>query len=977
MNYIEELLFEKTKDFQEAQVYSDQWKFAKSYLPKVLDTISHIFPHYSLHNSTHSEAIINNIIKILGTDNIRTLSVVDLWLLLAAAYYHDCGMAVSGDDKKELFEDGSEFVRYVEEKQQDQSSPMNQYAVLFEIKGNKIYYKSERLTNDSYEGARFLIADYIRNKHAERSGVKIENEGSLHFPGDPIPERIIRILKSICGCHTRDVSEVMQLHAVESSGCGIEDCHPRFIAAMLRLGDLLDVDSNRVSEVLLSTLGSIPSDSKFYNSTNRAISHIRIDKSIIEITAECNDYNVADLINRWFQWLNDELVFYMKHWHKIIPNEKFGYLPTVGDLKVNLSNYDTFDGKKRPSFDIDSSKAIELLQGAGLYTDSCECIRELLQNSVDATYLRVYKENLGINDIKSLKDACEHYPITVQLQKLDTQSTDNKYTLWGCEITDHGIGMTKDDIKFLSTTGSSGKNKEKIQLIKSVPEFLRPSGTFGIGFQSVFLITNKIKVISRKINKDYYVEAEMYNPSGKERGAILIKTINKDDVDFGTKLYFEFQDENEGHQIFGYEDRYSMSAFNSFDFAKNKYVNLIGMKILDEIVRFANGTFMPVNFIYNGDKKNYVSSKTKIKFDDVDEETGLQLCIDKTSGERGVSYLDSMVYYRNQWVRNYIPSIPYLTFHINILKGSAKDILTLSRNQIRRKHVPILKECILKATIKYLNKKFDSLDTIKKQLASMYLEEYRDYIFEKQINDIIYRDNWKKYEFNVKEKTTDTSEKWTIEKLLESTSIEYIRKEDEVDQLQFNSNGSLYIIKIEYELRRICYFLLRMAQSTYHLSFKKGGYILYKDNKCNLIEDSRESKEDLMYNYLRRDERARELIPCNEKYKVLQIKKKIFSEYQNLEWYLEYPCMICPYIRKYDIEHVSEAICLEYNVDKTVINTVFENRYDEAVTKKQIEEAYLEYKKEWDPIIEKVNSKAKRESINMRSYMCRSYRISL
>ena len=80
MNYIEELLFEKTKDLQEAQVHSDQWKFAKSYLPKVLDTISHIFPHYSLHNSTHSEAIINNIIKILGKDDIRTLSVVDLWL---------------------------------------------------------------------------------------------------------------------------------------------------------------------------------------------------------------------------------------------------------------------------------------------------------------------------------------------------------------------------------------------------------------------------------------------------------------------------------------------------------------------------------------------------------------------------------------------------------------------------------------------------------------------------------------------------------------------------------------------------------------------------------------------------------------------------------------------------------------------------------------------------------------------------------
>ena len=99
MNLIEELLFEKTKDLNDGQIYADQWKFAKSYLPQVLETISHIFPHYSLHNATHSEAIINNIIRILGTDSIKKLSIVDLWLILAAAYYHDCGMAVTGKDK--------------------------------------------------------------------------------------------------------------------------------------------------------------------------------------------------------------------------------------------------------------------------------------------------------------------------------------------------------------------------------------------------------------------------------------------------------------------------------------------------------------------------------------------------------------------------------------------------------------------------------------------------------------------------------------------------------------------------------------------------------------------------------------------------------------------------------------------------------------------------------------------------------------
>lgn len=100
MNLIEELLFEKTKDLNDGQIYADQWKFAKSYLPQVLETISHIFPHYSLHNATHSEAIINNIIRILGTDSIKKLSIVDLWLILAAAYYHDCGMAEQVKIKK-------------------------------------------------------------------------------------------------------------------------------------------------------------------------------------------------------------------------------------------------------------------------------------------------------------------------------------------------------------------------------------------------------------------------------------------------------------------------------------------------------------------------------------------------------------------------------------------------------------------------------------------------------------------------------------------------------------------------------------------------------------------------------------------------------------------------------------------------------------------------------------------------------------
>ena len=962
MNDIERVLFEKTSIFEEGQIYADQWKLAKSYFPRVLDTISHVFPHYTLHDSTHSEAIINNIVRIIGIECIEKLSVVDLWLLLTAAYYHDCGMAVTGEDKIDLFKDGSEFVNFVLEKQKDMRSPMNQYAVLFEIKDNKIYYKNELLTKDSYEGARFLLADYIRNHHAERAGKRIEDEASLHIPGDLIPERIIRILKTICSCHTKDVDEVMKLQPVESSGCGIEDCHPRFVAAMLRLGDLLDVDNDRVSEVLLSTLGSIPYDSKYYIKTNRAITHIRIDRSVIEITAECDDYYVADLINRWFQWLNDELVYYMKRWHKIIPFEGFGYLPTVGDLKVVLSTYDTFDGKKRPGFEIDSSKAIELLQGSGLYTDSCECIRELLQNAADATYFRVYKENPEIKDLKKFKERCANYPIIVKLDRIKQSDSKEQFARWRIQIEDQGIGMTKDDLRFLSRTGSSGRNEEKRQLMQSVPDFLLPSGTFGIGFQSVFLITDMVKIVTRKLNKDSYVWAEMHNPSGKEKGAILIRSINKEDVKYGTTLSFDFQDINEGHKLISSEDRYTVSKFYSFDFAKDKKVDLMGMKVMDEVVRFANGTFIPVDFILDGEKKKYVSQKSKIDFGEIDEETGIQLYIEKATPLSG-GEVESKVYFRNQLVRDCFLHLPFLTFHINVMKGNAKDILTLNRNQIRKEYDPILRQNIYKTIIKHLNKKIDSFDSIRKQLACMCLEMYRGFIDDNEIKGITFRNYWEQFELPLKKDASDEIINVTMNKLLEADLIERVFRDMEMDSLVIVLDGNKYSLNCDYGIwYRVYEFVFQKAlERGFSLCFKKGRLVLSRE-ECDIIENTSDSREDAMFRYLTSGDRARGLFPCSKRYSVLCVNKRPFSKWDDFDVPIDYSCMICPYIRKYDLEISDDPVSLEYDIDEKVIKTVYNNRSDQTVTMEQIRKAYSDFKAEWTPIVEKVNNRAKKES---------------
>ena len=361
MNYIEERLRTITENNKEGRRYYNQWELAKDYMPKVLQSISQYFPHYSLHDETHSESILNNIVKMLGKDKIDRMSVVDLWLLLTSAYYHDTGMYISADDKNKILCPDSKFVEYLAKKQANVSSPMYEYACLFNIKEQKIYYKDEQLTPQNIDALRFLIADYFRNNHAERSAERTGFDLSLNLPGNPIPQRIIKLLGKICRAHTQNQSEVLKLPKVESSGCGTESCHPLYIACLLRLGDLLDIDTNRVSEVLLSTLPSIPADSVDYLATNRDITHIHIDRSVIEMTASCKEYEVATLVDKWFEMIKSEVSFQSKNWHLIVPDASFGALPSTGRMIVELDGYDNFSLDEKPQFKIDDDRAIEML----------------------------------------------------------------------------------------------------------------------------------------------------------------------------------------------------------------------------------------------------------------------------------------------------------------------------------------------------------------------------------------------------------------------------------------------------------------------------------------------------------------------------------------------------------------------------------------------------------------------------------------
>ena len=85
MNIIEKLLQEHSLNTEQS-ILQGQWEFDKKNIPNALKAIAVVFPHYSLHDESHSVSILNNIVKMLSEEVIKKLSCSDLWLLIEAAY---------------------------------------------------------------------------------------------------------------------------------------------------------------------------------------------------------------------------------------------------------------------------------------------------------------------------------------------------------------------------------------------------------------------------------------------------------------------------------------------------------------------------------------------------------------------------------------------------------------------------------------------------------------------------------------------------------------------------------------------------------------------------------------------------------------------------------------------------------------------------------------------------------------------------
>jgi molecular chaperone HtpG len=161
-----------------------------------------------------------------------------------------------------------------------------------------------------------------------------------------------------------------------------------------------------------------------------------------------------------------------------------------------------------------------------LYTHPEVFLRELISNSADALNKIRFQQ---ITD-KEILDADKELSIKIEIDK--------EKQLFSIE--DSGVGMTKDElIKNIGTVAKSG-TLEFLSAIKEQKQALDGNliGQFGVGFYSVFMVTDEVTIETRHAASD----SKGYRWKSKGESSFTIEEIDKPTR--GTKISFKLKVEH-------------------------------------------------------------------------------------------------------------------------------------------------------------------------------------------------------------------------------------------------------------------------------------------------------------------------------------------------------------------------------------------------------------------------------------------------
>jgi molecular chaperone HtpG len=450
-------------------------------------------PEYTLHDQEHLFKVLSLMEKLIPEDLLDNLNIPELILLILSAFFHDLGMAPSQTDL-DIWQ--GKFNR-------DDASPeqTEKYKKFERFKSSYSLNNVSNKTNTEQDKNNdlldsMILVDFIRVNHASniRSVIASEYPKEIKYKTTDLRGPLIKI----CESHYLPTKNLLTLDSSFPCGNGEYVCLP-FIAAILRLADILDFDTDRTPEVLYNAINVTHPISIEEWKKHLSIQNWDISETHIVFHSVCDHPRIEYAVRNFCDMIDDELdgcrgVLSSINDH-IRREELKKYnikLPLIVDRSKISAKRDLLTDKpvyryNNIRFVLNKESIIKILMGSSLYGNSVVALRELLQNSIDTCLLR--------------KSICESNGYTYNPKIIVNLDTREKKLI----VSDNGMGMNEDDInRYYSNIGTSFYNSREFKEIKLENSINFTSiSRFGIGILSCFMISDIINLRTLKFKNIY------------------------------------------------------------------------------------------------------------------------------------------------------------------------------------------------------------------------------------------------------------------------------------------------------------------------------------------------------------------------------------------------------------------------------------------------------------------------------------------